>query len=218
MNLELNVTLILCVSIVIVSLIGMNDMNFKYKMMMSPERVKHQGEWYRIFTHGWVHADYLHLFFNVYVLYNFGHIEEIPGYNIPPGTEDALLLFYGKTGYLMYSLLFLGGLFAASIPSMKKHSDNSSYWSLGASGAVSAVIFAFIILNPVTPLSLLFIPVPIPAWIFGILYMAFEYYANNKGRTNIAHDAHLFGGLFGIMYIFVVIPGSAQNLIQQITG
>ena len=207
MQIEFSITLVLCVSIVIVSLMGMNDMNFKYKMMMSPEKVKHHGEWYRIFSHGWVHGDYMHLFFNVFVLYNFGEL-----------LERVFVYKFDQLGYLLYALLYLGGLVAASIPSLKKHSGNSSYWSLGASGAVSALLFAFIVINPTASLGLLFIPVPIPAWIFGILYMAFEYYSNHQGRTNIAHDAHIFGGLFGIIFIFAVIPGSAQNLFQQIIG
>lgn len=207
MQIEFSITLVLCVSIVIVSIMGMNDMNFKYKMMMSPEKVKHHGEWYRIFSHGWVHGDYMHLFFNVFVLWQFG-----------PGAEHALTVQYGTAGPWVFLLLYLGGLCAATVPSIKKHSENSAYWSLGASGAVSAVLFATIIVYPLVPLNLLLIPLDIPGWIFGILYLAFEYYSNHQGRTNIAHDAHIFGGLFGIIFIFAVIPGSAQNLVQQIIG
>ena len=121
------------------------------------------------------------------------------------GVEDTLTDSYGSLkGQLHFFVLYLfGGIFATLIPYWRHH-DNPSYSSLGASGAVSSVVFAAIVWNPGMTINLMFIPVPIPAYIFGPLYLAFEYFADRRGGGNIAHEAHIGGALFGIAYILII--------------
>jgi membrane associated rhomboid family serine protease len=142
----------------------------------------------------------------MYVLYNFGGL-----------IEDTLVYVYGTTtGIIYYIGMYVGGLIFATLPSLRKHSDNPMYRSLGASGAVSTVLFAFVMYYPLEKLSLLFIPIGIPAFIFGALYLAFETYSNKKGRSNIAHDAHIAGAIFGVVYVVAIDFNNLTNFIAQI--
>ena len=198
--------LVIIVVTALISLKGFNDPQFKYKLMYIPSRVHHERELYRTFTHLFIHADMTHLIFNMLSLYFLGEALQI-----------AFILEYGSIAGQIYfvALYFLGGLFATLIPFIR-HKDNSSYLSLGASGAVSAVIFATILWLPGMDLFLLFIPIPIPAWLFGLLYLAFEFWADKRGQGNIAHDAHIGGALFGIFFILVLNFEKGRNFIEQI--
>ena len=164
------------------------------KLLFSPYLIKYKNQWYRLFTHSWIHADWQHLLFNMVSLYFLG---------------DFLLrdwiLVYGEfkgTG-LFLMLYFLGGIAATILPYFKNQ-DNYSYRALGASGAVSAIIFAAILWNPTMHLGLMFIPFPIPAYIFGPLYLLIEYFAMRNINSGVAHDAHLGGALFGVAFVLVV--------------
>ena len=186
-------TIILIITI-IVSLNAFKDSSLMNKLIYSPYQCKHNGEYYRMFGHILVHADPTHLIFNMMSLYFLGSL-----------LEKEFMFQYGTiNGELHFMVLYiLGGLFATLIPYIRNQ-DNSNYRSLGASGAVSAVIFAAIICNPTMELGLLFIPIPIPAYIFGPLYLAFEYWADRRGNTGIAHDAHIGGAIFGILYVLII--------------
>ena len=130
------------------------------------------------------------------VLYYFGKV-----------TESLLVDVVGSVfkGELYYFTLYIGAAIFATVPSMRKHSDNAGYLSVGASGAVSAILFAAIVMRPDMDIVMLFFPgLPIPSWLFGILYLAFEYYASKKGRTNIGHDAHIAGAIFGLVFILII--------------
>ena len=109
----------------------------------------------------------------------------------------------------------IGGLFATLIP-YKRNQDNPTYRSLGASGAVSAVVFAMILWQPSLPLNIMFIPFSIPAWVFGLVYLAFEFFADKKGNTGIAHDAHIGGAFLGIIYILVIQPEKGMEFITHL--
>lgn len=176
---------------VIFSLIGFNDRNFTEKYLYKPYDVKHHREWYRIFTHTLLHADWIHLFFNMFALYGFGRYAEL-----------AYIQDFGKPMGTLYflALYILGALFATAI-SYLRHQNNPGYRSLGASGAVSAVVFATILFEPTTTLFIYMIP--IPAWIFGPLYLAFEFWADRNAKGGIAHDAHIGGALFGILFVLI---------------
>jgi membrane associated rhomboid family serine protease len=113
-------------------------------------------------------------------------------------------------------LLYLGGLILSIIPAYGKNKNNVFYNSVGASGAVSAVVFSSIILYPAGKIFLFFIPIGIPAPIFGILYLVYEYYMSKKGKDNIGHDAHFWGAVFGVMYIIAIRPQFAVSFLQQI--
>jgi membrane associated rhomboid family serine protease len=194
LDMSFSLLLIIIILTIIVSLNGFKDMEMTERLLYSPYRAKHNNEFYRIVSHTVIHSDLMHLVFNMFSLYFLGSLLEI-----------NLISEYGTLqGEIHFLLIYLfGGIFATIIP-YARNQDNPNYRSLGASGAVSAVIFAAIIWNPTMQLGLLFIPIPIPAYIFGPLYLAFEYYADKKGGTGIAHDAHIGGAIFGILYVLII--------------
>lgn len=189
----------------LVSYLALNNRDLKYKLTFSPYSVKHHKRWWLAFTHAFVHADFGHLFLNMFVLYSFGNL-----------MEGEFFRLWGPKGYLYFFLLYLGGIFFSTLPSFRKHGDNPGYLALGASGAVSAVLFTFIIFFPFESIYLLFIPIGIPAILFGVAYLAYENWASKNSRSNIGHDAHIAGALFGLLFILLVEPKVYMHLIEQI--
>jgi membrane associated rhomboid family serine protease len=207
-QLPISFLMIIIIVTVLVSLNGLNKQQLLDKMIYSPFRVKHNKEYYRLFSHMFIHADNVHLIFNMMSLYFLGSF-----------LENQFMLSYGSIGGEVHFLIlyFFGGLFSTLIP-FRRNQDNSSYRALGASGAVSAVIFAAIIWNPTMNLSLLFLPIPIPAYIFGPIYLAFEYWADRKGGTGIAHDAHIGGAIFGVIYVLIINIDKGKEFLSVIFG
>jgi membrane associated rhomboid family serine protease len=183
--------LIILISTGLVSWQALQNAQLKDRFLFIPYSVKNNKEYYRLFSHLFIHADITHLAFNMLSLYSLGSL-----------FEKQLQLNYGfLTGSIHFILLyFLGGLASAFVIYFRNQ-NNPSYRSLGASGAVSAVIFASIIWNPTMSLMIMFIPIPIPAYLFGPIYLMIEFFALRRGGTGIAHDAHIGGALFGILYI-----------------
>lgn len=187
----------------------LQDQSRKERLMLKPYAVKHNNEWYRILTHGFIHADTTHLFFNLFVLWQFGGAVEN---RLAAGQAEQGIALPGNYTFLM---LYFGGLLIASIPAMYKHNDNPGYASLGASGAVSAVLMAYILCFPTAKLLLFFI-VPMPAFLAGALFFAYESYMNRAGGTRIAHDAHLWGAAYGVVFTFASDGGTMERLISAI--
>jgi len=187
------ITYLLLAVTILVSVKAFNDEGFKQKLMLNPYDVVHHQKWYRCFTHAFIHADIMHLSFNMFALYIFGE-------NI----ELSFIETYGNKGYLYFGSLYLGGILFSSIWSIGKNKDNPYYNSLGASGAVSAVIFAYILLYPMNKLGVFPIPPIIPAFIFGPLLLVFEYAMAKRGGTGIAHDAHISGAVYGIVFMTIL--------------
>ena len=196
---------IIMIATILISLKAMNDDGFKEKWMFSPYLVKHEKESYRVISHIFVHADISHLIFNMVSLYFLGQV-----------IENELIYEYGllKGEIHLVSLYFIGALVATLIPYLR-HQENQAYRSLGASGAVSAVVFAAILWRPDMELQFIFIPIPFKAYWFGLFYLAYEIYMDKRGNTGIAHDAHLGGAMLGIIYILVINPEKASNFINQ---
>jgi membrane associated rhomboid family serine protease len=157
--------------------------------------IAQRKQYYRFLSHGFLHADYLHLGFNMFALYSFGTAVESMLYS-----NDCV---FGTRGKLFYIILYIGGLIVASIPDYIKHRNNYNYRSLGASGAVSGVIFAAIALLPQLPIRFFFIPVDIPGYIFGLVYLAISAYLDKRGGGNINHSAHFWGAAYGLIFTFV---------------
>ena len=174
------------------------------KLLHSPYRVKHQRQYYRLFSHMLVHADGIHLALNMFVFYSFGRV-----------MERIFTLNWGSTtgGALFLALYILGGA-AATLPSMRKHGDNYGYNSVGASGAVSALLMAYMILFPLNEIAFFFIPMP--AFIGVFVFFLLEHFMKRNVRSNIAHDAHIWGALFGIVFIAVTVPNSIPRFITQV--
>lgn len=174
------------------------------RLLLEPYAVKHRGEFYRLLSHMLVHADFTHLAFNMMTLYFIGsYLEQI--WQLQFGVSNARIY--------LFLLYVVGGLCATLWP-MMRNQDNPSYRSLGASGAVSAILFAFILWDPTQALYLMFIPIPIPAYIFGPLYIAFEYYSMRKGKTGIAHDAHIGGAVFGVLFVLLIAPEKGMQFVH----
>ena len=164
----------------------MNDLIFY------PPAITYNNQWYRFITCGLIHSDIGHLGFNMYSFYMFGD-----------AIEAAFVDIFGEKGKLIYLLLYVSSLIACLLPTYFANKENSNYRSLGASGAVSAIVFAYIFLAPTTKLGLLFIPFYFPAFIFGFLYLGITAYLANKGNSRINHSAHLWGAVYGIVFLII---------------
>lgn len=191
----------------IVSFIGFSDKNFFEKYLYRPYNVhKNSNEWYRIFTSTFLHANVPHLFFNMWSFYIFGSMIE---------NSEFPYYFHGKAEYY-YVLLYIGGIMTSALPAFEKYKNTYSYAAVGASGAVSAVVFSYILINPSSQLQFIFIPFGFSAWIFGALYLVYSWYMGKHGHDNIGHDAHLWGALYGIIFTIAIHPHFAVSFIYKI--
>lgn len=181
---------------VIISLVALYVLpSFIEKGYLKPYRTVKQNTWYELLTSGFLHANLGHLFVNMFTLYFFG-----------PVMERVL-----GSGY--FSGLYLTGLIVAGIPSIIKFKDDPNYATLGASGAVGSVLFAFIFLFPMEKIYLLLIPIPIPAFVFAILYLIYSIYASKQERGKINHEAHIAGALWGILYLIIFVPNTIDHFL-----
>lgn len=164
------------------------------KFMLMPYRTVRQKTWYELVSSGFVHAGLGHLFLNMFVLFFFG------------------LVLERTIGQGHFLALYFSGLIVSSLPSLYKEKDNPEFATVGASGAVEGVLFAFIFLFPLEPINIMFIPIGIPAIIFGVLFLAYSVYASRKeGRIN--HLAHIAGALWGLVYLIIFVPNTIDHFL-----
>ncbi len=189
---ELSITLTIIIATSIISFLGFNNRTLLNNLIFYPPAITENNQWYRFFTCGLIHADWGHLLFNMYALYIFGE-----------PVEKAFIEIFGENGKTFYLLMYTSSLLACLLPSFSKHKNNSNYRSLGASGAVSAVVFAFIILFPLQKMGLIFIPVMIPGFIFGLIYLIASSIFEKRAKDNVNHSAHIWGGIYGIGFLIV---------------
>ncbi|MFN5630132.1 MAG: rhomboid family intramembrane serine protease [Bacteroidota bacterium] len=202
----MSITLVILITTILVSVLSFDkSKTYYFKLLFNAVRINYNKEYYRFFSYGLVHADFIHLAVNAYVLFSFGG-----------AVEDIFVAITGAKGHVLYLLMYVGALISSVIPSFEKHKTHSWYNAVGASGAVSAIVFSFIILQPSTKMGLLFIPIMIPAWIFGLLYLFYSYYMSKKGSDNIGHDVHLFGALFGIIITLLLDARILGNFLSQL--
>ncbi|HXB41927.1 MAG TPA: rhomboid family intramembrane serine protease [Bacteroidia bacterium] len=201
------ITTTIIAACIIFSLIAFNNNAVFEKYLFSSYAVTHYKQYYRIFTHAFLHGDYMHLAFNMYALYLFGDMLE-QAFSLPQ--------LFGTKGPFLYSALYLGGIIFSSLPDLALHKNNSTYRSVGASGAVNAIVFSSILINPTMGMGLLFLPFFIPAWVFGGLYLAYSWYMSKRGGDNIGHNAHFYGALFGFLFTIVLRPSLFMNFINAI--
>ena len=191
---EFSITLIIVIITSIISISGFNNQKVIDDLIFYPPYVK-RGQIYRFVTHGLIHADVAHLIFNMLALYSFGEaLEKI----------FASPVIFGSSGKILYLLLYITGLVVASVPDFFKHKDNFYYRSLGASGAVSAVIFSAILFSPNTGIGLIFLPgLNIPGYIFAIIYLVISTILAKRGKDNIGHTAHITGAIYGLVFTYI---------------
>ncbi|MDX1672451.1 MAG: rhomboid family intramembrane serine protease [Balneolaceae bacterium] len=165
---------------------------------LKPSRTVRENTWYELITSGFLHANFAHLFVNMFTLYFFGTIME---------------QVIGRPFFLG---LYLTGLIVSGIPSVIKFRENPNYATLGASGGVSAVLFAYIFIFPFEEIMLMFIPFPIPAFIFAFLYLFYSMYESKQERGKINHEAHLAGAFWGIIYLLIFVPRALDHFLRTI--
>ncbi|MBK7434523.1 MAG: rhomboid family intramembrane serine protease [Chitinophagaceae bacterium] len=197
------ITIGLIAANVIFSLIGFSNPAMVDKTIMWPYRVSREKQYLRFITSGFLHADFMHLFFNMFTLYFFGSNIEI------------IFSIGGLGGSIAYLALYFLGLIVSDIPSYLKHKDNYEYRSLGASGAVSAVVFACIVFSPWSPIYL-YGAFRISAMVYAILYIFYCVYMGKQNHDNINHDAHLWGSLFGVAFTLILIAIVQPDLFSII--
>ena len=189
-------TLIIVIITSAISVIAFSNKALFARMQFNPYQVYHRKEWYRIITHGFLHADWAHLIINMLVLFSFGGVIERAFRFMADQT-------WMKFPILWYVLFYLLALVISSLTTLRKHKDDVWYNSVGASGAVSAVLFCSIFFDP--NMTLLFMGIiPIKAYIFGPLYLLYSYHAARKANDNINHDAHLLGAVFGFFFPIMI--------------
>lgn len=206
----LSVSLIIIIVTGIVSFMGFQSDKVIDDLIFYPPAVSNRNQWYRFFSCGLIHADWSHLIFNMLSLYFFGPYVENGLYN-NVGFNDL----FGDLGPWVYLLLYVSALFTSLLPTYFKNKDNYHYRSLGASGAVSAVIFAGLLLIPDSEVYFFFIPIPIPGFIFAPLYLLISAMLERKGGSGINHSAHIWGSIYGLVFVIVACMSIGYPVIQN---
>ncbi len=176
------ITLLIIVLTAIISINGFRNPAAVSKFQFNPFQVYHRKEWYRMITHGFFHADWTHLIVNMMTLYFFGGVVEH--------------VFHNR---LLYILFYLSAIIASSLITLFKHKENYYYNAIGASGGVSAIVFASILFAPWSRIIVFPIPIPIPALIYGILFLGYSQYMSRRNADHINHDAHFAGAVYGFV-------------------
>ncbi len=192
------ITLLIVILTVLTSVAAFRREELFYKLDLSPARIVHQKEYYRIFTHAFLHADYFHLGINMLVLYSFGTYVE----KIFSELELAGLIFSGP---FFYILLYVTSIALASLPTVIRNRNNEHYSAVGASGAVSAIVFTYIFFAPLEKI-LFYMILPIPGILFGVLYLVYSSYMSRRKNDNINHSAHFWGAVVGFLFPILLDP------------
>ena len=197
-ELALTLPMLVIASVVVVSVIAWIIKPLKWLLMLNPYLVVERFQVHRLLTAGWVHADVTHLLFNMLTLYFFA---------------DRLMKALDPARFL---LLYVSAVIVAHLPTVIRHRKNPKYNSLGASGAVAAVMFGTILLYPGLKLSLLFLPIPIPGIAYAIGYLAYSAWSSYRNRDGINHDAHFAGAIYGSLLTFAFEPARVTHTLQHL--
>lgn len=185
---------------ILTSIMAFSNDNIYANMILHPYSVYRRQRVYTIITSGLIHADWMHLFFNMMSYYFFAFQLEV------------------ILGHWQFGLLYTASLILSDLPTIYKHKNDQWYHSLGASGAVSAVIFSYILFSPLSKMMIMPLPIGIPAVLFGVLYLVYCNYASKYSRDNINHDAHMFGALSGLLITIILNPHIVNGFITEISG
>ncbi len=205
---SLSLTVIIVIITAAVSILAFNDEKWFAKFQLNPYQVTKRKEWYRVVTHGFLHADWVHLAVNMLVLYSFGR-----------GIEQIFHYYTGifNAPNLIFIFLYLSAIIISSLTTVKKYKDDPGYNSVGASGAVSAFVFAYIFFDPWQKLYL-FAVLPIPGIVFGVLYLIYSQYMSKKNLDNVNHDAHFIGAVYGFLFPMIFKPSLISSFLHELTS
>ena len=194
------VTMMLIGITVLVSWLAFNNPRLMERLILWPPAIRRQHQYDRLITHGFVHGDFQHLLFNMITLYFFGRL-----------IEQFFAEFIGHVGF---ALFYLSALLVAILPTYLRHIDDPRYRSLGASGAVSAILFAFILLQP---WSLIYVfVVPVPAIVYGVAYVGYSIWMDRQGHGNVNHSAHLWGAGYGALFTLLMEPRVGPAFLERV--
>ena len=168
--------------------------------------VWHRKEWYRMISYGFVHGGWGHLFFNMLTLYFFGGVVE----------KYFTAAFGAGAGVALYVVLYLSAIVMSTFGDLLKFKNVPSYCAVGASGAVSAVLFASILFEPKMGIYIYLIPIPVPGYLFAPLYLLYCWYMNKRSQDNIGHSAHFWGALYGLLFPLVFRPDIFIHFLNQL--
>jgi membrane associated rhomboid family serine protease len=195
------ITLVIVAITCIVSFMAFNNSRLMNDLILWPPAITRQREYHRLVTYGVVHADFMHLLVNMLTLFFFGRAME--GF------------FSARLGTLGFALFYIGGLVVSILPTYLKNRANPNYRSLGASGAVSAVLFAFILVAPWVKIYIFF-ALPVPAIVYAVLYTGYSIYMDQRGQGNVNHSAHLWGAAYGVIFTLLMDPTVLPHFLNAL--
>ncbi len=196
------ITIMLILIIVLISAFAFKQKDIMAQLQFNAYQIVHRHQYYRILTHAFIHANWEHLIVNMIVLFSFGTL-----------VERYFQMYFGTIGMYYYLILFFGSVIFSSLLSLYKQRNNPNYNAIGASGAVSAILFTAIFFNPWSNIYFFGI-LPIPGIIFGGLYLYYSYYMSTKKSDNIGHDAHFLGAVFGFFFPVILQPSLFMDFIK----
>jgi Uncharacterized membrane protein (homolog of Drosophila rhomboid) len=197
---NMSLTLLIIAITVLVSWLAFNHPRLLERLILWPPAIARRHQYDRLVTHGFIHADFQHLLFNMITLYFFGR-----------AVEQWFVPYIGRVGFVLF---YLSALVVAILPTYLKHRNDASYRSLGASGAVSAVLFTFILVQPWS-LIIVFV-LPVPAIVYGVLYVGYSIWMDRHGRDNVNHSAHLWGAGYGMLFTLMMEPRVGPAFLQSL--
>ena len=198
----LSITIVIVAVTVLVSWRAFNDRALLERLILWPPAVERRKQYDRLLGYGFVHADWMHLIFNMITLWSFG-----------TAVERVFSEWITPVGYVLF---YLSAIVVSILPTYITHRTDANYRSLGASGGVSAVLFAFILFDPWSTLIIFPIPVPIPAFLFAILYVGYSIWMDRRGRDNVNHSAHLWGAAYGLLFTVLLEPKVLAHFTQTL--
>ena len=195
-------TLILIAVTVLVSWLAFDRPRLLDRLILWPPAIDRQRQYDRLLTHGFIHADWQHLLFNMITLFFFGRF-----------AEQVIGSMIGPVGYVLF---YLSAIVIAILPTYLRHRHDVQYRSLGASGAVSAVLFAFILVQPWSLIFVFFLPVP--AILYGVFYVGYSFWMDRQGGDNTNHNAHLSGAIYGVLFMLLMEPRIAGLFLERLAS
>lgn len=184
----------------VISYLGFKNEKLIGDLILWPPAISRDKQFYRLLTYGFIHADGQHLLFNMITLFFFGQL-----------IEQFVTGYIGTLGFVAF---YLSAILVSILPTYMKNVGNPAYRSLGASGAVSAVLFGFVLLQPWATILVFFIPCP--AIIYAVIYIAYSIYMDRQGNDNINHSAHLWGAAYGVLFLLAMEPRLIGTFLDQL--
>lgn len=201
-----SITLLLIIVTVTVSVLAFSNAQIFQQALMNPFMIFQKKQYWRFLASGFIHSSYIHLGFNMFTFFFFGRVVEM-----------VFGQLFGASGVWLYVVFYLSAIVVSDLPTAWKNRNNVGYNSLGASGAVSAMVFASIIYFPLNDICLYGL-LCIPGFILGILYVIYSYYQGKNQGDHINHSAHLYGAMYGALFAIAVYPGAVPAFIDQVSG